>query len=207
MASIKPRHKKAITRTHTHFRGLRWEPTDEQEVVMLFGQLLDHLPESLVIDYIGTVFPDCKATNAETNEDVWIEFELKSSHFFRDHRGRKEKCDWIVCWEDDQPDLPHNAPRIVALNTVVCKKRLKCILNPLTGVTTGREAFLIRIEALSAHHQWIIRRLLRFAERDKGLRVDWPETNGACFTVRELRFLAMETSFLITSRSFLRPIP
>jgi hypothetical protein len=32
------------------FRGLRWEPTDEQDVLVLFGRLLDHLPRPLAIE-------------------------------------------------------------------------------------------------------------------------------------------------------------
>src|SRR5438552_4051230 len=103
----------------TGFRGLRWEPTNEQEVVFLFGKLLNHLPRPLAIESIRTIFPDCRATDSETGEIITIEFELLASHFFRDHATRAERCQWVVCWQDDVKDKPTSCPRIVALDVLV----------------------------------------------------------------------------------------
>ena len=68
------------------FRALRWEPTNEQEVVMLFGRLLGYLKRHLAIEFVQTGFPDCKATDSETGDEIWIEFELYAGHFKRKPR-------------------------------------------------------------------------------------------------------------------------
>lgn len=161
------------------FRGLRWEPTNEQEVVMLFGRLLDRLDTSLAIESIGTTFPDCKATDSEDGTPVCIEFELNSSHFFRDHRKRVEKCDWVVCWHDDW-DGDRDPPRIVALDKIAPTDLI--VNRPSPSPRTQDEAFKYRIGGLSSRHQEAIQQLLHFGETE--LTVAWPETNGACFTVR-----------------------
>ena len=57
-------------------RCLTWEPSNEQEVVVLFGRLLDHMPRPVAIEFVQTGFPDCKAIDVETREPLWIEFEL-----------------------------------------------------------------------------------------------------------------------------------
>jgi hypothetical protein len=170
-----------------NFRGLRWSPTSEQEVVLLFGRLLGYLPQPLTIDFVGTTFPDCKATDSETRETIWIEFELKSSHFYRDHKDRVEQCNWIVCWEDDwDGNLPalwkDRPPTIVALKDLVEKIPERQILN--TRVETDpKNLFSLRVQALPTEQQHRIEQLLSVGS-NPFLKVVWPETNGACFTVR-----------------------
>jgi hypothetical protein len=165
------------------FRGLRWEPTDEQDVVLLFGRLLDHLPRPLAVENVRTGFPDCKATDSETGESICIEFELKASHFFRDHANRTEKCDWIVCWTDDVETKPHQSPRVVALDAIVDRIAPALILHRFSPATSQEDAFRLRLAGLPAGQRRIIERLLKFGGAE-GLRTDWPETNGSCFTVR-----------------------
>jgi hypothetical protein len=171
------------------FRGLRWAPTSEQEVVFLFGRLLDRMPSPLTIEFMGTPFPDCKATDSETDKAIWIEFELKSSHFFRDHKMCVERCDWVVCWEDDQerpfprrPRRPPNDPdpEIIALNKIEVGQNL--ILNPTLANSDCAEQFGLRLRALPQPHQRIIEQLLSFGQDE--LKVVWPDTNNVCFTVR-----------------------
>lgn len=166
------------------FRGLLWEPSDEQEVVMLFGQLLDHLPRPLAIEYLQTGFPDCKAVDTETGDGVWIEFKLYSSFYDRVYKNRLEKCDWIVCWSNDLGIEQLNGRAIVALDTIVDRQTPRSyILNRRPAGSSQAEYFQLRIGGLSAHHQSAIRQLLEFAE-SSNLSVEWPKTNGACFTVR-----------------------
>ncbi len=165
------------------FRGFRWEPTDEQDVVILFGRLLEHLPRPLAIENARTGFPDCKAVDTETGEVVRIEFELNASHFFRDHRGRGEGCDWIVCWHNDLDSTPDDSPTIVALDTMVDAVAPGLVLNRLPPSLTPQAAFHRRVSGLDVREQGTIERLLQFGAGD-GLRIVWPETNGASFTVR-----------------------
>ena len=86
-----------------NFRGLLYNPTLENEVVMLFSLLIPHLEDSFAIDEgdSGT-FPDCFALR--NGERVGIEFELYANHFF-DHRHNENsnltKCNIIICWEND----------------------------------------------------------------------------------------------------------
>jgi hypothetical protein len=165
------------------FRGLRWEPTDEQDVVVLFGRLLDHLPRPLAIENVRTGFPDCRATDSETGEAICIEFELKSSHFVRDHSERTEKCDWIVCWRDDLDTKPPEFPQVVALDGIVAHLTPPLVLNRLSATARPVDVFRARAAGLPIPQQRIIERLLTFGGAG-ALRIDWPETNGACFTVR-----------------------
>lgn len=165
------------------FRGLLWEPSDEQEVVMLFGQLLDYLPRPLAIEYVQTGFPDCKAVDTETGEPVWIEFKLYSSFYDRVYKKRLEKCDWIVCWSNDLEVEQLNGRAIVALDAIVDRQPTRSfILNRRPPGSSQSEYFQLRIGGLSAQHQFVIRQLLDFAKIEN-LPVEWPKTNGA-FTVR-----------------------
>lgn len=91
---------------------LEFTPTSEQEVVLLFGLLLPHLPERFVINEVRTAFPDCLATCVKEdgeNEPVRIEFELHASNFIA-HQHDPSGCDLIVCWEDDM--LNFQVPRL-----------------------------------------------------------------------------------------------
>jgi hypothetical protein len=92
---------------------MRYAPTSEQEVIVLFALLLPELPFRLELDEVHTGFPDCLAwrVNEDGREtEVRIEFELYSSHFYA-HGHPSDGCDCIVCWEDDMPgDRPLRLP-------------------------------------------------------------------------------------------------
>jgi hypothetical protein len=173
----------AVPRT---FRGLKWEPSNEQEVVVLFGRLLDKLPKPIAIEFVQTGFPDCRAINvgSEEQEPIWIEFELYSSHY-REHLNRREVCHWVVCWHNDGDG---GGRTIVALDEVVDKQPnpQEYVLNRRPRSMTDQQYFELRISDLPEHQQRVIQQLLEFAATS-GLRVDWPKTNGACFTVRDSR--------------------
>ena len=163
------------------FRGLRWEPTDEQEVVLLFGRLLEYLPRPLSIEFVRTGFPDCKATDSENGDEISIEFKLKSSFFRRDYAHRAGKCQWVVCWEDDAA-TSSGLPTIVSLKKIVSDHAPGLILNTLLPSRTPAETFQARTAVLSSGRKKVIHTLLDFGNTQ--LRVQWPRTNATCFTVR-----------------------
>jgi hypothetical protein len=87
-----------------HPRGFVYEPTYEEEVVMLFGRLIPDLRDDFLIYSFSGAFPDCIADR--NGQRVEMEFELYSSHFFAHHHDRDEKvkdCDLLVCWKNDTP--------------------------------------------------------------------------------------------------------
>lgn len=93
---------------------MRYAPTSEQEVIVLFALLLESLPFRLEIDEVHQEFPDCLAwrvDEAGRKTKVQIEFELYASHFIA-HRHPRDGCDYIVCWVDDLPKSKSLPPRI-----------------------------------------------------------------------------------------------
>jgi hypothetical protein len=91
------------------FRGLRYAPVNEQDVVYLFGMVSREL--GFLIESVGTDFPDCegkRCLNPEGTkwEHVKIEFELNSSNF-PEHGHDPDNCDLIVCWAHDWDDCPN----------------------------------------------------------------------------------------------------
>jgi hypothetical protein len=90
----------------THFRGLRYEPVNEQGVVLLFGMLAKEL--GYLVEAVQTGFPDCEAMRQITPERwqrVRIEFEFESKNF-RDHGHPASGCDVIVCWRHNWDECP-----------------------------------------------------------------------------------------------------
>jgi hypothetical protein len=81
-------------------------PQQELEVIFLFAEHFKSLGFTK-IKKIQSKFPDCIAlrkTDSGINE-VRIEFELRSINFYA-HGHDPEKCDCIVCWEDNWIDKP-----------------------------------------------------------------------------------------------------
>lgn len=82
------------------FRGFKYAPSYENEVILLFGMLMPHLKSKFVIDEYSGSFPDCFALR--DGKEIGIEFELNSNNF-RQHLQdpRLSKCKLIVCWENN----------------------------------------------------------------------------------------------------------
>lgn len=165
------------------------EPRTEQEVVCLFGALLDHLEVPLIIDQVRTPFPDCLARNAKSDQPLRIEFELYGSHFIQ-HRHDANDCDMIVCWIDNWRQWPANLT-VVELREVV---RTSCPLiiehisdrEPLT--VWSEDSFMqeCRTMGLSEDRLETIRLILGFAESHQ-LGPEWLSDPRGSFAVRDRR--------------------
>jgi len=97
--------KRSIVGDPINFWGLIYGPLNENGVIFLFSKIHDKL--GINIEAIQASFPDAKGRRkiARGWEDVWIEFEFKSSHF-KAHNHDPRECDIIVCWENDWKDCP-----------------------------------------------------------------------------------------------------
>ena len=105
--------------------GLIQSPEYENEVIILFGHMLQHLHMRII--KIGTLFPDA-IIEWKKDGKRWmkqnVEFELRSSGF-QCHLPdcSKDKKYMIVCWEDDWNHSKRRHFKIIAL-----KKELEKIL-------------------------------------------------------------------------------
>jgi len=93
----------------TNFEGLCRAPETEQEVIILFSKLSQHL--KMKIESVSTRFPDALVRVKKGKS--WItrpaEFEIYSSGFkshMKDYRKDPESCDLIICWKDDWNEKP-----------------------------------------------------------------------------------------------------
>jgi len=102
----------------TNFLGLRYEPLNEQGVVLLFGMLANHL--GYRIEAVQKGFPDCEAIR-QIGPDRWqrvnIEFEFESRNY-RDHGHPLTGCDVIVCWRHNWPECPKHID-VVELSSII----------------------------------------------------------------------------------------
>jgi hypothetical protein len=83
-------------------RGLLYEPTYENEVILLFGLLIPYLKDEFVVDRFLGSFPDCIAKR--NGEEIGVEFEVLASDFYdhgHDEHPDLPKCKLLICWEND----------------------------------------------------------------------------------------------------------
>lgn len=88
------------------FRGMRYEPVDEQGVVLLFGMVAREL--GYRVEAVQSGFPDCEAQRQiapQRWQRVHVEFEFENRNF-RDHGHPLTGCDVIVCWRHNWDDCP-----------------------------------------------------------------------------------------------------
>ncbi len=113
-----PLKSRATYGNPTNFLGLRYEPLNEQGVVLLFGMLANDL--GYRIEAVQKGFPDCEAMR-QIAPDRWqrvnIEFEFESKNF-RDHGHPLTGCDVIVCWRHNWPECPRNI-ELVELSSII----------------------------------------------------------------------------------------
>jgi hypothetical protein len=85
---------------------LVYGPTNEQGVLFLFGSIAEDL--GFVVTRVQIAFPDCEAMR-EVAPGVWqpVDIELEQySRNFVSHMHDPNKCDLIVCWENNWPECP-----------------------------------------------------------------------------------------------------
>lgn len=104
------------------FRGFRFEPTYEQEVIILFGLLIPSLKDKFVIDKYPDTFPDCFATR--NGQEIGIEFEVKARNFYEQKHNTHanlKKCNLLICWENDVPEKTITRDGVELLNPETVK--------------------------------------------------------------------------------------
>jgi hypothetical protein len=99
---------KRLNEVNTPFRnlgmwgGLVQSPEYENEVIILFSQMLQHLHMRIVS--FGTRFPDATVERKRFGkwERLNVEFELTSSGFKHHlHEYKEKNCRTIICWQND----------------------------------------------------------------------------------------------------------
>ena len=97
--------QRSIVGDPIQFEGLMYGPLNENGVIFLFSKI--HKKLGIIIEAVQPSYPDAKARRKTPKgwEDVWIEFEYKSSSF-KVHKHDPKECDIIVCWENDWKDCP-----------------------------------------------------------------------------------------------------
>lgn len=97
--------RRSIVGDPINYKGLIFGPLNENGVIFLFSKMHESL--GIFIEAIQPSFPDAKARRKTRRgwEDVWIEFEYKSSSF-KVHGHDPKECDIIVCWEHDWKNCP-----------------------------------------------------------------------------------------------------
>lgn len=104
------------------FRGFRFEPTYEQEVIILFGLLIPSLKDKFIIDMYPDTFPDCFATR--NGQEIGIEFEVKARNFYEQKHNTHanlKKCNLLICWENDVPEKTITRDDVELLNPETVK--------------------------------------------------------------------------------------
>ena len=97
--------KRSIVGDPINFEGLIYGPLNENGVIFLFSKIHEQL--GIKIEAVQASFPDAKGRRKTSKgwEDIWIEFEYKSSQF-KVHKHDPNECDIIVCWEHDWKGCP-----------------------------------------------------------------------------------------------------
>lgn len=113
--------KRSIVGDPINFKGLIFGPLNENGVIFLFSKMHEDL--GIFIEAIQPSYPDAKARRKTHRgwEDVWIEFEYKSSSF-KVHGHDPKECDIIVCWEHDWKECPLEVielKKIIAPNATI----------------------------------------------------------------------------------------
>jgi len=97
--------RRSIVGDPINFGGLIYGPLNENGVIFLFSKIHDKL--GINIEAIQPTYPDARGRRKTSKgwEEVWIEFEYKSSQF-KIHKHDPKECDIIVCWEHDWKECP-----------------------------------------------------------------------------------------------------
>lgn len=108
--------RSVITVSLKALRGIAFKKDPELYVRVPISTLFDHPQDNaeiavvhlagFVIPFLGwrikcvrEAFPDALYEDMDGNE-IRVEFEVKSSHFM-DHQHEPQKCDYVICWQDN----------------------------------------------------------------------------------------------------------
>jgi hypothetical protein len=190
------------------FRGFIWEPSTEQEVVILFGRLLNESDFAVAVDRARTPFPDCIAVDTVgdvATNSVNIEFEYRSTSFWS-HRSEwaqlaaaDRSARWeVVCWHNDfdktrLQQLP--GLKIVSLRDELLKKGRAYAETIVLNWYEGDPADPVHPDDVAKKFDWRSQGLLdiqrQILDRLRGYsgpidyRVQWlPKPDLPSFTVR-----------------------
>lgn len=166
----------------------RFEPQSEQELVCLFGAVVQWLDIPLVIEKVQTAFPDCLARRIDTGKEVRIEFELYSRNF-NDHRHDASQCDLLVCWQDDVRRWPNGF--VVELHDIVkakCPWMVETIRYKPLGEPWAKDTFFTRCAENGLTDEQVdeIKAIIAFAEKEN-LGPEWMDTPRGTFAVGDYR--------------------
>ena len=125
--------KRRIVGPRSQLPDLVYEPVNEQGVILLFAKY----HKGLGVEYIEGIqqgFPDAfgrRKIGRTEYEPVDIEFEFKSLDF-KNHQHDPNRCDIIVCWEDNWKESPLEVIELRSalpemLRTRKCKKESSAI--------------------------------------------------------------------------------
>ena len=111
--------KRSIVGDPINYKGLIFGPLNENGVIFLFSKMHESL--GIFIEAIQPSYPDAKARRKTHRgwEDVWIEFEYRSSSF-KAHGHDPKECDIIVCWEHDWKNCPLE---VIELKSIISSKQ------------------------------------------------------------------------------------
>src|SRR3989344_572497 len=111
--------KRSIVGDPINYEGLIYSPLNENGVIFLFSKMHESL--GIFIEAIQPSYPDAKARRKTHRgwEDVWIEFEYRSSSF-KAHGHDPKECDIIVCWEHDWKNCPLE---VIELKSIISNKQ------------------------------------------------------------------------------------
>lgn len=109
--------KRSIVGDPINYKGLIFGPLNENGVIFLFSKMHESL--GIFIEAIQPSYPDAKARRKTHRgwEDIWIEFEYRSSSF-KAHGHDPRECDIIVCWEHDWKNCPLE---VIELKSIISK--------------------------------------------------------------------------------------
>jgi hypothetical protein len=124
---------------------LRYAPENELGVVFLFAHLAKRW--RLRMDSIQSEFPDCIAFQKVQGKEkkIKIEFELQSKNF-KLHGHNPSKCDWIVCWEHNWPEVPQR------LKVIELRKEFGLGLN--IWIMPVKDPFKEKLDKISSRAFW-----------------------------------------------------
>ena len=111
------------------FTGFLFAPGNEKyEVVMLFAMVLPHLKPPMCIKEASDTFPDCTVIRwgPKGPKEMKLEIE-KYARDFLTHNHDINKCDILVCWENDWAGCPME---VIELKNEIRKLPFPVVLKP-----------------------------------------------------------------------------